>query len=300
MPLETEDITWVQALSIKQIQIYILIACCILILGSCTENPIFKEKINTSARQTITGNVKLESQIDHSNIIVYFEGLNITTVTDSDGNFQITLSDNVVQSNRNVSGGFEIYYYVANYKLESSQIIISKGIFVYGESDLDTDGNIKNQYVLKKILDIQTEVTLDSIDTGFGGEFFVLMNLSPLIDSVSVRANMVKDKQFASVILKAENSNILINDEDSTPQTVIIRNDESWFMLIDWDQYGNEGLQGSFEVIPYLQIIQENMPEELLKTIAKNANIFSADFLKIPFRRTSPTLTITAATQQNR
>ena len=149
MLLETEDITWVLALNIKRI---LLITYCFVLFFSCTENPLFKENINTSARQTITGRVTLENQSDHSNIFVYFEGLNILTLTDKEGNFQITLPDNIVQSNGKVSGYFYIYYYVANYRLERSRVAISNGIFVYAESDLDGNGRIKNHFTQVQLL----------------------------------------------------------------------------------------------------------------------------------------------------
>ena len=45
-----------------------------------------------------------------------------------------------------------------------------------------------------------------------------------------------------------------------------------------------ELVSGQYEVIPYINIQQKDLPEGLLQSIGENVTNYSADFLKIPFK----------------
>ena len=49
---------------------------------------------------------------------------------------------------------------------------------------------------------------------------------------------------------------------------------------------------GVYDIIPYLYIARDDLPNDLIKAIAANANMFYTDYLKIPFRRDLGRLTV--------
>lgn len=279
-------------MNIRKFNVLIIVFVVSLVVQTCTENPLFKEKINTVDRKSINGRVTLQDSDNNSNIIVYLDGLDKITVTDNDGNFEIELSEGEVQSNDNLTGLFKIYYYVANYKYEYSIVFINKGTFVYDLYNLDAKGKINKTISLKKIIDIETSISENSIAFNYKEDIFINMVLTNYMDSVSVTSNMIKENQFASVILKSENDEILINAGVFYSVTSIIKSTQTWFMILNWEQYGDPRKTGEFEIIPYIQINQEGLPDRLLRKIGKESTSFSTDFLKLPIRRTNPTLLI--------
>ena len=52
---------------------------------------------------------------------------------------------------------------------------------------------------------------------------------------------------------------------------------------------------GNYFVVPYLRIIQENLPEALIQKIGENANKYHQDYLKIPIRQDMGHLIVTPA-----
>jgi len=59
----------------------------------------------------IKGNAKLENQTDHYGVFVYLEGLKIYTLTDSLGDYTLTIPDSLFSGDTlTVQGKFHIYY----------------------------------------------------------------------------------------------------------------------------------------------------------------------------------------------
>jgi len=267
----------------------------ILLMGlliSCTENPFFKEKIKFNERQTISGNVGLESSDDNSGIVVYLESFELFTKTDSDGNFTLIIPAAHLQPGDGLTGLYKIYFYVANYRIEFLTVLVSNGEFVFDIVDLNSQGEIKRKVVLKKLLDVSSKVTPVSINEDYDGDINVELTLNNRIDSVIVSTFIVKKKELGSVYLSSINQVHLIKLRNVSLKSFVISDQTIFRMEIDWG-LEKEGIgAGNYDVIPYLQIYQEGVPDKLLKYIGVNSQSFHPDFLNLPFRRQTEQIVI--------
>ncbi|MDW7680756.1 MAG: hypothetical protein SCK70_09340 [bacterium] len=115
----------------------------------CTENK-GPTKINEpDPHQFIKGRVLLENQTNHAHCPVVLDSLNIGTLTDSSGYYEIFLSDSLAE----VNGTFKVYIYLYDYDLDSLAIRIEDGKVIWGEEDVDDNGNLKT-ITLKQLLSI--------------------------------------------------------------------------------------------------------------------------------------------------
>ena len=83
----------------------------------------------------------------------------------------------------------------------------------------------------------------------------------------------------------------LIETNKNTLKTVDISAPQVWNMQLggtdetgikDWEPQPIDS--GEYEVIPFLVIEQEGLPKELLHSISPYYDVFSAEYLKVPFK----------------
>jgi hypothetical protein len=269
-----------------QIKLRLLfIALLIGLIASCTENPFFKEEIKFNEQQTISGQVDLEFSSNNSGIIVYLESLDKITRTDSQGNFTLKIQSPHNQPGNGLTGLYKIHYYVANYKIETSTVLIVNGEFVFDIADLNSDGQIRHKMVLKKLLDVTTAVNPSLINHRYSGNINVVLTLINLVDTVIVSSRLIKKTDLGSVYLSSSNQVHLIESENAQDEEFVVDNFTTLNMTIDWDSEKENIAEGNYDVIPYLQVIQPGVPEKLLDFIGVNSQNFDLDFLKMPYRR---------------
>ncbi len=278
-------------LSIKLIFIILLSG----LLLQCTENPFFKDKIVFNERQTISGNLGLELSADQSGILVYLESFEIFTETDIDGNFTIKIPPAHQQPGDGLTGLFNIYYYVANYKIESSTVLISNGEFVFDIIDLNPQGEINRKIILNKLLDVSTNVKPITINHDYNGNLEVGLTLSNRVDSVIVSTFRVKKHGFGSVYFKSSDNVYLLESMNSKLSSLVIKEQTELSMRINWDLEKDSISVGNYDVIPFLQVYQEGIPDKMLKYIGENSQLFHLDFLNMPYRRSSNSLFISSS-----
>ena len=136
--------------------ITIFLAFCTVIFY-CSKNPFSESNTSIPNRTEIAGKVKLNDDSSPEKIFVWLEGFDISTNTNSDGNFKLELSDLAINQN-GLNGLYKIYYYVANYKIKTSSITIVNGKIKRNKGDVDKHGNIKNTIILEKLVDIKTTI----------------------------------------------------------------------------------------------------------------------------------------------
>lgn len=121
----------------KAIFIGLLLAMGMMIVCTRNKNPIIPAE--PDPHQFIRGRVLLENQTNHAHCPVVLDSLNIDTLTDSSGYYEIFLADSLSK----VSGTFKIYFYLYDYDLDSLIISVKDGKVVWGEKDVDQNGNLK-------------------------------------------------------------------------------------------------------------------------------------------------------------
>lgn len=113
----------------------------ILVVFSCSRD---KSIISNSSveyskfSKVLIGYVELENQSKHSNALVYIDSLDIGASSDSLGYFTFQFSDD----DSVYSGIFNIYYYLADYDLDSAKFAIEKGQVVNDSLDVGSSGKL--------------------------------------------------------------------------------------------------------------------------------------------------------------
>jgi len=125
----------------------------------CTSNPIFKDE-DSSSQRIVEGKIRLSDNASPESIFVWLESLDISTYTDEEGAFSLQLPPLQSQPGGGLSGEYNIYYYVGNYALASSSLVLQDGSILREAGDVDSEGNIDETVVLRKLLNIKSEINL--------------------------------------------------------------------------------------------------------------------------------------------
>lgn len=91
--------------------------------------------------QFIRGRLLLENQSNHSHCPIVLDSVNIGTITDSTGYFEIFLPDSMSELN----GTFQIYCYLYDYELDFFTVHIENGQLVWAEGDVLENGYLQSK-----------------------------------------------------------------------------------------------------------------------------------------------------------
>lgn len=264
-----------------------------IFLNGCTENPFFKEDTITG-NQTIRGKVELSDQASPESVFVWLEGFTLSTWTDQNGAFQITLPPPTKQTGGGLSGVFKLYFYVANYQIDTAKVLIRNGAIIYAQADVDEKGELKQTQYLSNLLDIRLGVSPPFIAANDSDSIFVTIELQAERDSVAViMPNMNHDvpkgrKDLLSVcFLKKIDSKedfVKIIDGGGNIQrsykvgTVAL----NWILIIRY----TPGMlpAGEYQIVPYLLIQQQEVPSGLINSLGEDVEKFDLNYLNMPYK----------------
>jgi hypothetical protein len=271
-----------------------LTSSALLIIGilGCTGNSIFNDEISSLDGYSFHGSVTITGLQNAERIYVWLEAFDVGTWTDNTGYFELRLPPAGTQSGGGLTGEFSVFYYIANYGLESSRIYVEKGKLQYGERSLDEKGAIREHISLSKILEITTD-TDTIIYREFSGHIPITVSLQNLIDTVDV--------EYLSIYENAFDGLFLLADTASTAQAIAISYSEikknfivtkpiDLTMTLWVSKYLFE--PGDYYMIPYIYVKQKDLPIQLLRSITKDYHLFGNEYLKIPFRLNAGMLTV--------
>ena len=250
----------------------------ILFISGCTENPFFDDNIEIQENRIIRGQVDLGLGTMPLGVYIWLEGLILSDWSDRDGNFIIELPPAETQPGDGLNGIYKLYVYTANYAYRQFDLLLLNGEFEYNTSIIDVDGNFKETIVLTKILDIRTNVIPDIIQITNKDTINFNVQLESLIDSVEVLThfnqwNTPSSLVFLKLDLPFEKA-VLIQGNPATFKEVIIKDIVIWPTTFLFSSGFFD--KGIYQVMPYIQIVQEGLPEELLLSI--DENIFEIDY----------------------
>jgi len=262
-----------------------------LIIAACTNNPFFV--VNT-ARDThiVRGKVLLESGESPKDIYVWLEKLNISTRTNDIGDFQIELPRTDELSGYN--DDLKLYYYVGNYAIEYSDLLVVDGIFQFDKYDVNNEGFLKETIILTKLIDIATTLEPSSISADYTDSMKIEVEITNLDTDLLVIGQMKSEKTLSGFIFREINS-----PATSAKRLELysvnyagywISSPVTWIGTFAWPI--NFLPVGTYEVYPYVFLHQEEIPQELLDSFGNRADRFTDAYLKIPFTHNSDILIV--------
>lgn len=270
---------------------------CVLVFASCTTNTIDSGNISAQKLQ-VKGKITLSGNADPEGVFVWLDGIGINTRTDENGNFNLSLPPPASQSSTGgLEGVFKLYYYVANYGLETSEVLIQEGEFVYSKGDLNKEGELTTPKNLTQFLEIKTEVAPNSVPVNFGERIGATVTVTALNqDSVTVVFPNSIGGFLGAIFLRnvdTEEVHILSGPPTELKDKVLVdgvRHSRQLLFTIS----NNPLPIGKYEVIPYLWVAHERIPTELLSGLGTNVDSlfvhssreqFLPAYLQIPMRR---------------
>ncbi len=264
-----------------------LAAVALNLIYGCTSNPFGDNEISEEKRK-ISGVARLADQSSAKGIMIWMAGFNISTLTDENGGFEINLPPKASQGpTGGLSGVFNMYFFVANYLLDSAQVVVQNGAFLYGRGDVNKDGKLNAPRSLQRFLRISTALQPPSVEKNFANRIGVNVTLEAIIDSATVVFPRSVGGFLGAVIFKRVGSDDLLIYEPvagaNTRDVVVIGKVSSSRLAVFTLQ--QLSLQpGQYEVIPYLLIRHEALPPGLLASLGAVESLSSA-YLNLPLRR---------------
>ena len=273
----------------------------LLTLISCTENPFGGQK--KMANRTISGRVKLD-KVDfypsgyHNGVLVWSEGLGLQATTDIDGSFELTLPASSESSSGAITDGdYTLQFFIGNYKLSSVTITFAAGQVVNDEKVINLEGELRRDVTLTRLAGVHTNVYPPIITSGFDSDVITKVQITPDKTDIHFHLRKLVTRDFSIY------TGLLIREADSKKLAYTVDIDTASIMK----EYINRPSQtlefvfnytdvnlpsGIYEVIPYLVLDREDVPEPILNTLGSGYDSFSQNYFKYPFYRTGGELVI--------
>jgi hypothetical protein len=88
-------------------------------LMKCTGNPFWNDDIDSEDRLTVTGKVQLQDDPDPETIFIWLEGIQVSTYTNSKGEFTLELPAPQLQPGGGLTGSLKLYHYKGLFGIRS-------------------------------------------------------------------------------------------------------------------------------------------------------------------------------------
>ncbi|RMD94420.1 MAG: hypothetical protein D6813_02255 [Calditrichaeota bacterium] len=262
-------------------------------LMACTENPFGGDEISQGNR-LIKGKVRVNDATPE-NVYVWLEGFNLSARTDNEGNFQIVLPPPSGQSSAGgVNGIFKMYFYLANYHLQSIELAVQDGEFLYSQGPVNSKGELNTPVFLTSFLKIETRVEPSSVNQNSIQPIGVFVKLTAVKDSVTVINPRATGGFLGAAFLRNKDTGevFIVRSSDSTinEEILVTREPVERSLIFNLTRYPLT--VGKYEVIPFILVRHEPVPENLIRSLGKNVEDLNPAYLSLPFKRQEALLEI--------
>lgn len=274
-----------------------LFVCCFLM--GCTKNPFDSDRLIDS-RNTISGMIKLANEAVPDSVYVWLDGLAVGGWTDRRGRFELSLPAASSRPEASLTGVFKLYFYLANYGLDSAEVVLRQGRVEFGHGAIASNGQLKETAFLKRILDVRTtiipqvfpELLSDTATTIEGQTLRIELALRAVTDPVTIEYPNSSRGPVAILFIKRSDStasSLEILDIDGTAEQAelmaeTIHPSQKLFVTYYYLRVGHLA-SGNYKIVPYFYIRQTGVPLALLRSLGANVFRPKPDFLKIPMKR---------------
>ena len=289
----------------RQLNLFYLILIASFFLSGCTENVLDNQSISSSRNQ-ITGTVKLNARKNAEGIYVWLEGLNIGQKTNENGEFKIEIPPFRLQEDRaGLTGVFNLYYYSANFNLESTKLFFRDGSLASQQDVINDNGELLKPQVVLQNLKIKTLAVPESVSLAevaqaeLRREFIVVIlkvTLQALLGSLTVEFPTAVENLIGPIMFRNVNTNEVFILQSRIAglsfDNFLMLGEEpvSRFLIIELQSHYLP--KGEYEIIPYL-LINRSLPEGLLESLGENVEEFGPNYLKMPILRETSRFVLT-------
>lgn len=275
-----------------------------LIMSRCTSNPIGEDEISFGKRE-LKGEVRLGNNANPEGVFVWLEGFDFDTTTDADGRFSFVLPPPAAQPGGGLSGGFRLYFYMANYKLDSVSVFVRNGEFLYSTDNINSAGELALPRHLVQILNIRSIMFPDSVRRDETISIIVKFQFSTTRSDTALVYMPGVVNGFLNPILfhNRDTDETLIfsstNAGHSSGDTLKVTNNGPVELIRVVNAAVQDFPVGTYEAVPFLFVLQDGIPRELANNIRVDIRALGPDYLDIPFVRQHGLMTVLAAEAPN-
>lgn len=267
-------------------------------LTVCNDNPFSDDELDYADGMSLRGNIKLDDGCPPDQVYVWLEEINIGTYSDESGNYTLILPPANAQPGGGYTGSSNVYFYLGNFQFEKRDVSLLNGKFQLNTLSIDSRGRLENDITLKKLLSIRT--TIEPATVSVSERTWLTLNtyVSPLIDSVTIQTfkHQRDENRFTNVYFQDKSKPIdeaIFYRHSVLLRTYAVNSSEVWYLNIHSDSLNLS--EGTYDVIPYIKIIQNGFPFKILESIGEIPHTYNTSYLNIPFKLNSGQIQVTAA-----
>ncbi|MFQ5632251.1 MAG: hypothetical protein ACE5I1_26065, partial [bacterium] len=257
-----------------------LIFCTVMLfIAACTSNPIDDDNTISVDKTEISGRVTIPDGASPERVYVWLQGYNLGAFTDKNGAYALRLPAEQQGGSGTVQRD-TLYFYLANYFIETAHVDIVEGKFRFFSADLDAEGKVRD-ITMQRALQIETQVRAVPAKIQANPDTIrALVKLRADVGCVVVRNPFVGQQTTQRVIgdtTALKLGALLIKNLD-TEKLIILRSTEydsgaERLNPCDYDTYlrkldffaGDVGLlPGNYDATPYLWFEPATVPTALL------------------------------------
>jgi len=260
-----------------------------LFLWQCTQNPFSGDDAIFSGN--IRGQVALNDGQSAEKIYVWLDGVQASTWTDSKGGFALGIPAAGKQPGGGLNGEFQLYFFVANYRPDSTTIVMRNGNVVFGQEGLDENGFLTRSIKLLRYLKMDASFDPATIKAGEAGTRLMYVQLQAVDSTVMVQGYFSKpafrgDVAFTAGLLRTGAGVKQLLWSGKTYQYAIfpVGTEGVSVLPVPIELQAGELAVGEYEVTPFLNILHPELPAALLQSLGNHADTFHPEFLSVPIR----------------
>ena len=268
-------------------------------LSGCTRNPI-GDTTDIIDLSIIKGKVTLNDNATPDNVFIWLQDSDATARTDETGSFELHIPSATTQTGGGLNGIYKLYFYLANYTLDSANVFIRNGLAEFNSNDIDKNGTIRKNIRLNKLLDISTSIEPASISTDFVGYLTATITLQTTMDTVFVNVSKMTPYLYQTItkfLLHKKDSEMdypkiiehpmfkgtAANYYEVTTTPVEIYLISAWPPLTDRVFWTYES--GKYTIYPHIVVTtNQYIPEGLLEHIEGEFLELGKDYLYYPLK----------------
>ena len=222
--------------------------------------------------------------------VAWFDIFKYARTASASGSFSMMLPQPHLQPGGGLNGTYKFYFYKGNYRLTTAEVLIEGGSFLTEQTVRAT---------MEKLLNIKTEALTKKISYGHASPIEVQVTLQPLSDPV--RAKVYRDAEgnlcgFTRYITSDANGvelywyQVVPSVNSCTPDYIELSQESVEKMML----YNTSTLlPGTHEVIPFIDVEQNGVPDDLMDLYGEMSHEFTKYYLILPYNRDNGKILVT-------